>query len=138
MPRLVAFDAGPLAALFIPDDPYHQRAVAFVAKLRTTAFTTIPVVTEVMYLLDFSVPNQLRFLEWLRRGTIQIENLSANDWERSAALLAKYADLPADFADVSLIVTCEKRETRLIATVDSDFGIYRYKDRLTFTNLFSE
>ena len=137
MPRLVALDAGPLAALFIPDDPFHQRATAFVAQLRVPTFTTLAVVTEVMYLLDFSSRNQLRFLEWLRRGAVEVASLEVGDWDRCAQLIDKYADLPADFADVTLVALCERRLTRRIATIDSDFSVYRYNDRYPFENVFS-
>jgi predicted nucleic acid-binding protein len=136
MPRVVALDAGPLAALFIPDDPHHERAKAFVSKLRVPAFTTLPVVTEVMYLLDFSSRNQLRFLEWLRRGAIEVAAHDADDWERCHRLIEKYADLPADFADATLIAACERRGTRRVATIDSDFTVYRYNDRFPFENVF--
>lgn len=136
MLRLVALDSGPLAALFIPDDPFHERAVAFIAQIRVPAFTTVPVITEVMYLLDFSSRNQCKFLEWLRRGAVEIAPLEPSDWERSSQLIAKYADLPADFADVTLVAVCERRQTRRIATIDSDFGVYRYNDRYPFENLF--
>jgi predicted nucleic acid-binding protein len=136
MPRLVALDAGPLAALFIPDDSHHQRALQFVASLQGELFTTVATVTEALYLLDFSTHNQLCCLEWLRRGGVRIENLNATDWDRLSALLAKYADLPADFADVALIAVCERLETRLVATIDSDFSIYRFKNRMSFENVF--
>jgi uncharacterized protein len=136
MLRFVALDAGPLAALFIPDDPYHQRAMAFVAQIRVPTFTTVPVITEVMYLLDFSSRNQLHFLEWLRRGAVEVVPLEVGDWERCAQLIAKYADLPADFADVTLVAACERRLTRRIATIDSDFAVYRYNDRYPFENVF--
>jgi uncharacterized protein len=138
MPRLVALDAGPLAALFIPDDPHHQRATAFMAQLRAPAFTTLPVVTEVMYLLDFSSRNQLRFLEWLRRSAVDVTPHELSDWERCAELIAKYSDLPADFADVTLVAACERRMTRRVATTDSDFSVYRYKNQYAFENVFPQ
>ena len=81
MPRLVALDSGPFAALLIPDDPHHQRAMSeFVGQIHAPVFTTVSVVTEVMYLLDFSVRNQLRFLEWLNRGAVEIDSMEAGNW----------------------------------------------------------
>ena len=136
MLRLVALDSGPLAALFIPDDPFHEKATTFIGEIRVPTFTTVPVITEVMYLLDFSSRNQCRFLEWLHRGAVEIATLEASDWERTSQLIAKYADLPADFADVTLIAVSERRQTRRIATIDSDFDVYRYNDRHPFVNLF--
>jgi predicted nucleic acid-binding protein len=89
-----------------------------------------------MYLLDFSQRNQMRFLDWLGRGRVEIEGMAETDWKRCAELLAKYADLPADFADLTLVAACERRQTRLVASTDSDFSIYRYKNRHAFQNVF--
>ncbi|MCI0360004.1 MAG: PIN domain-containing protein [Planctomycetaceae bacterium] len=137
MLRLVGLDTGPLAALFIPDDPHHEQAMAFVSSLKVPAFTTMPIVTEVLYLLNFSSRNQARFLEWVGRGAIDVVSHDVGEWERYAKLIAKYSDLPADFADVSLVVACERKNTRRVASTDSDFGVYRYKDHYPFDNLFS-
>lgn len=37
--------------------------------------STWPVITEVCYMLDFSIETQLDFLGWLRNGGIEIQNL---------------------------------------------------------------
>lgn len=136
MPKLVGLDAGPMVALFVPDDPVHPHAVSFIGKTKAEFFTTVPVLTEVMYLLGFSQRNQLRFLDWLRRGAIEIVELQAADWERIAILLEKYADLRPDFADLSLVAACEQRATRTIASIDKDFAVYRYQGRSAFDNIF--
>ena len=94
------------------------------------------VVTEVMHMLDFNVLNQSRFLEWIGEGGTDVVGHAPADWERCAYLLTKYSDLPADFADVSLVAACERYRTRRIATIDSDFKVYRYNDRHPFENVF--
>jgi len=50
----------------------------------------------------------------------------------------KYRDLPADFADASLMALCERRKIKEVASVDSDFSIYRARERYPFRNLFLE
>ena len=50
--------------------------------------------------------------------------------------MAKYADLPADFADASLVALCERIRSTTVASVDSDFTIYRTASRQVFRNLF--
>ena len=136
MPNLVALDAGPLVALFVPDDPVHRQAVSFLGQSKARFFTTVPVLTEVMYLLGFHHKNQLRFLQWLRRGAVEIVELQSADWERIEALLEKYADLRPDFADLSLVAACERNGTRKVASIDQDFAVYRYQGRLAFDNIF--
>ncbi len=47
--------------------------------------------------------------------------------------MEKYADLPMDFADASLVVLAEDLRTDLIFTTDHrDFEVYRIKGRHSF------
>ena len=43
---------------------------------------------------------------------------------------------PMDFTDATLVALCERLGTRDIASVDSDFTVYRYRNRQAFRNLF--
>lgn len=40
-------------------------------------------------------------------------------------LNAQYADLPGDFADLCLVAISERLDISAIATLDSDFDVYR-------------
>jgi uncharacterized protein len=51
--------------------------------------------------------------------------------------MEKYEDLPADFADASLLALSERSGIELIATFDSDFDIYRTRTRKRLKNVFS-
>jgi len=136
MPRLVAIDSGPVVRLFDRDDEHHEEAVQFFSGFKGQGFLTVPVVTEVMHLLDFRVSVQLDFLLWIRRGALAVEDLTDADFDRVIELVGKYADRPMDFADASLVVACERLNTKLIASIDSDIEIYRFKDRQPFKNVF--
>ena len=46
--------------------------------------------------------------------------------------MAKYADLPLDLADATLVALAEERGDRLVFTLDSDFQIYRMHGRQRF------
>ncbi len=50
--------------------------------------------------------------------------------------MTKYADVPMDFADATIVAACERLQIREIITLDSDFLIYRLRDRQHFHNLF--
>jgi uncharacterized protein len=95
----------------------------------------LPVVTEVVHMLDFSPQAQRDFLLWAERSTT-IDTGAGEDLPRVRALLEKYADLPADVTDASLVALGERLHTSTVASVDSDFTIYRTRDRKTFRNLF--
>ncbi len=135
--RSIVVDSGPLIALFDASDEYHGRAVQFVRNLSDGLVTNLPVITEVIYMLDFSAQAQRDFLYWSERAMV-IDTETRGDFPRIRAILDKYGDLPADFADASLIALCERLKTTAIASVDRDFTIYRTRDRNPFRNLFFE
>ena len=136
MPATVVVDSGPLVALFDKDDRFHADALRFIQQLRGRAVSNLAVVTEVSYLLDFSRQAQLDFWQWVRNGAVVLLEPEAADWDRMLELLQKYADRPMDFTDATLVALCERLGTRDIASVDSDFTVYRYRNRQPFRNLF--
>lgn len=65
-------------------------------------------------------------------GRLDIADLSRVAQERSSRLMAKYADLPMDLADATLVALAEEREDRRVFTLDSDFEVYRMHGRQRF------
>lgn len=133
--RNIVIDSSPLIALFDRSDRYHSQAKAFINGLQGKLHTNLVVIGEVVHMLDFSQQTQQDFLFWVQNAALIDEN-TVGDWSRILTLLEKYSDLPADFADASLIVLCERLNTRFVASVDSDFTVYRDYARNHFTNLF--
>jgi predicted nucleic acid-binding protein len=130
----IVVDAGPLIALFDRDDRHHRRAVEFVRTCQSRLVTNLPVLTEATFLLRFSVEAQRDLLVWAHRS-VEIDG-TTTDLPRIAALLEKYRDLPADFADASLIALSERLNLRQVASVDRDFVVYRTLGNRTFENVF--
>jgi predicted nucleic acid-binding protein len=129
----IAADAGPLVALFKGADNYHSRAVEFVAGLRHPLVTNVVVVGEVVALL---VPRfQTDFLDWAI-GALQIDRHTAADLPRIVEIMKKYADLPAEFADASLLALCERLDITMVATLDHHFDVYRTARRRHVRNVF--
>src|SRR3990172_12080975 len=136
MPNVTLIDSGPLVALFDKDDDYHEQAKAFLKEFKGKLLTTTAVLTEVCYLLDFSIRAQIDFLTWVKNGAVQLEELTSLDLERIIELTQKYADLPMDFADSTLVAIGERLNVSQIASVDKDFCIYRFRQKKAFTNIF--
>lgn len=64
------------------------------------------------------------------KGVFETIPLLPEDFSRIAELNQQYADLPGDFADLSLIAISERMNIPAIATLDSDFDVYRrYRNR---------
>ncbi len=129
-------DAGPLIALFDKSDQYHEQAISFIKGFEGSLLTTWPVITEVSHMLDFSTRTQINFLTWINRGGLKIMELEFYHLIRIIELSEKFNDVPIDLADASLIVASEVKEISEIASVDSDFYIYRDIRNRYLTNIF--
>lgn len=97
--------------------------------------TNLPVISEVMFLLGFSVDAQTDFLAWARNA-LDVDGETASDFPRIIEIMKKYADLPADLADASLVALCERRGIETVATLDKHFDLYRTSARKRLTNAF--
>lgn len=128
-------DAGPLIALFDKDDRYHDIIKQFLRGYVGRLVTTWPVITEASHLLDFNVRAQIALLEWLHREAIHIVHLEGEHIRRLIQLAEKYADVPMDLADGSLLVVAEMMGIQHIVTIDSDYAIYRTKNKQWLINL---
>ena len=136
MPGKILIDSGPIIALFDADDKYHNRVKDFLKKNSFNFISTLAVFTEVSHMLDFSVRAQLDFYEWVMFKGIIISDINQNDMLHLAELTKKYADLPMDFADASLVITAEKTNIREIISLDKNFDIYRLAGKEKIRNLF--
>jgi predicted nucleic acid-binding protein len=136
MQNAVLVDSGPLIALFDRSDGYHQRIASFIRHFPCQLVSTLAVLTEVSYMLNFSVNAQIDFLEWVMRGGLRLEAVEQEDMAKIAALIKKYQDLPCDLADATLLLAAEKTGIRSIISIDSDFNIYRLSGKTLIQNIF--
>ena len=136
MLRVLA-DAGPLVALFDPDDRDHDLVVRFLSGFSGVLGTNWPVITEVTHLLDFSVDKQAEFLEWVERGGVAVAEIGTPDLARIVALMKKYRDAPMDFADATLVSVADTTNTPQIMTLDNNFRVYRFQGRKSFESVLA-
>ena len=136
--RSILIDAGPLIALFDRSDAYHLKAISFLKDWRRPLITTWPVVTEVSYMLSFNLKVQMNFLEWIQRGGLEIMEIDKGYIFRLIELTKKFTDVSMDLADASLIVAAEIKNIREIASIDSDFYVYRDIRNRYMRNVFLE
>lgn len=133
--RKIIADSGPLIALFDASDRGHPRASRFLKSFKGGLVSTWPVLTEVSHMLGFSVDRQIDFLEWVRRGAIDVVDLPKNGIDVAIRLTRTYRNVPMDLADASLLVLAIDSGLREIFTFDSDFDVYRLPDRSHLTNV---
>jgi len=132
---VIVLDAGPLIALFDGSDHHHNSALQFIRANKQPLVTNVPVLTEACWVLDFSLAAQRDCLTWVSQ-TLRVDGETALDLAQISTLLAKYRDLPADFADVSLIALCDRLRCYDVASVDREFTIYRGAGKRAFRNRF--
>ncbi len=127
-------DAGPLVALIDADESDHEMCALALHALSLPLLTTWPAFTEAMYLLGRAggATGQQALWKLLLSRRLDIADLSHAALERSAVLMAKYADRPMDLADATLVALAEERGERRIFTLDSDFQVYRIHGRTRF------
>ncbi len=130
---MILLDTGPLVALFDKSDNYHVACHATLKTLSLPLITTTPVLTEALYLLNFSSKIQDDLLQFITVGGVHLSDLNAGMLKACRELMAKYHDLPMDFADASLVALAEAEDITTIFTLDhKDFRIYRTKKSKPF------
>jgi predicted nucleic acid-binding protein len=87
-------------------------------------------------MLAFSVRTQVAFLQWINRGGLHLIETEYSSIARMIELCNKFQDVPMDLADATLIVAAEERNIKEIATIDSDFYIYRDVRKRYLKNIF--
>ena len=134
----ILIDAGPLIALFNSRDNYHKEVCDFMGKHKLSYISTLAVYAEVSHILSRNRNAQRDFYEWVSYKGIILSDINQNDMIRITELTEKYADLPMDFADATLVIAAEKSGIRQIISIDKDFDIYRLPGKEKIVNVFKK
>jgi predicted nucleic acid-binding protein len=135
---MIIADTGFWLALANGRDRHHEAARRALSTIREPLVTTWPVLTETCHLLvsKLGATSSVRFVESGSRGAFEIFHLEQAHLVRTAELMQKYADLPMDLADASLVLLAEELGSgRILSTDTRDFRAYRWKNRRPFKNL---
>lgn len=138
---MILVDTGFFIALGNNGDRYHSRAIQVISTLREPLITTYPVITETSYLLarDAGLSVQFEFLTEVANGTFPVFDFQRQHLSRMVELMRRYANLPMDLADASVVVLAEHLDHGRILTCDRrDFNIYRWNNNNPFENLLIE
>jgi predicted nucleic acid-binding protein len=138
---MILADTGFFIALGNNGDRHHSRAIQVISTLREPLITTYPVITETSYLLarDAGLTIQFDFLTEVANGTFPVFDFQRQHLSRMVELMRRYANLPMDLADASLVVLAEHLGHGRILTCDRrDFSIYRWNSNNSFENLLIE
>ena len=137
---MILIDSGFLLALLDRRDAWHARAQGFAVSAEEGWITTWPVLTETAYLLQNVLGQSFAaaLMDDAASGGLQVWDIPPARYAQTAMLMRKYAQLPMDLADASLVLLAEHLDTgRILSTDERDFKTYRWKQRKPFHNLLA-
>jgi predicted nucleic acid-binding protein len=125
---VILVDTGPLIALFDPQDRVHARCVNTLNSFDEALSTTLPVLTEAFHLLTPDSVGAQRLMEFIEDAGMAVWHLDDADLTRAFELMHRYANVPMDFADATLVAAAEASRERKVFTIDrKDFAVYRIR-----------
>jgi uncharacterized protein len=137
---MIAVDAGFLFALVDSSDAWHGRAVAALPTTQEGWITTWPVLTEATHLMTRRLGTRFAqaLMDEVADGGVMAWDMAPDLLARIAPMMQRYANLPMDLADASLVLLAEHLgHGRILTTDQRDFGSYRWKSRKPFQNLLA-
>jgi uncharacterized protein len=135
---VISVDSGFLFALADASDRWHKAALAQAGTVDEGWITTSPVLAEACHLLHKRIGAVFvpPLMDDIAAGVIQVWNPPVAACQAIPELMRKYARLPMDLADASLVLLAEHLgHGRILSTDERDFGAYRWKRQKPFNNL---
>jgi len=122
----VLLDTGPLVAALDARDQWHTACVALWPELIARCVTTEAVLTEACYMVGRGgAPAQLP-VDFTLAARVPIVSLDHPAHRRISVLMDKYASVPMDYADATLVAVAEALSIRTVFTLDRrGFRSYR-------------
>ena len=123
-------DTGPWVALIDRSESKHGICVQWLKSYSGKLYSTEAVLTEVLYLLNFSVKAQTAAIDFVLKSVVEIIPSSVKTLKKAKNLIKKYSDLPMDYADATIVCLAMDTGIHNIITFDQkDFNIYRLKNQ---------
>jgi len=132
----VILDTGPWVALIDHSQGKHGECVEWFRQFDGEIFSSEAVLTEVLYLLNFSFKAQSAAFDFVLNGAITLVASHLESLRKAKKLMEKYKDVPMDYADATLVCLADDLSIPQVVTFDvRGFGIYRSPSRRPFTIL---
>ena len=131
---IAILDTGPWVALIDRSESKHTECVQWLKNFSGRLYSTEAVLTEVLYILNFSITAQCAALDFVLESVVEIVPVSTTSLKKTKNLMKKYADLPMDFADATIVCLATDTGMQNIVTFDKkDFSIYKLSKKKSFT-----
>jgi hypothetical protein len=123
----VLADSSFFVALYNQRESAHRRCVTAYESLPGPLSTCEACITEALHILDHAAPAVDSILAGIEQGSLRVPFNLSDHAPQIRALMRKYSDTPADFADACLIHLANQLNTGDILTLDGDFMHYRWR-----------
>ena len=131
---IAILDTGPWVALIDRSESRHTECIQWLKNFSGRLYSTEAVLTEVLYILNFSITARCAALDFVLKSVVEIVPSSTASLKKTKNLMKKYADLPMDFADATIVCLANETGMQNIVTFDQkDFSIYRLPKKKSFT-----
>jgi predicted nucleic acid-binding protein len=131
----ILIDTSFIVALYNKSDRHHAKCLHVLDTMDRPAVTCEAVITESCFMLRQSPGAATDLLSTIENGTLEIHFQLGRSAALISALLEKYRDLPASFADACLVQMADQLDTGDVFTLDSDFKHYRWRRNRAFNML---
>lgn len=119
-------DTGPWVALIDRSESRHEECIEWFRRFSGELYSSEAVLTEVLYLFNFSSLAQSAAIDFVLKGAITLVPSGIQSLKSVKALMNKYQDLPMDFADATLLSIAQDLNINHAVTFDKKhFRIYR-------------
>ncbi len=133
MPGELLLDTGALVSLLDRSQTHHLKCRRAFADWTGPVVSTEAVLTEATHLLAGVQGGRAACVDFFLSGGAVLVPSTPTSLQRVRKLLDKYADLPMDFADATLVALAEELDCTSVFTTDrTDFSVYRLKGRKPF------
>jgi len=125
--RAWLLDTGPLVAYLDASESDHLEVSARLDAFAGQLFTTSAVITEAMHLVAAVRRGPTLLAKFVAQSGIQVLDFSgADELAEAARRMEKYADLPMDYADATLVLLAERLGIYEVLTLDRrGFSVFR-------------
>ena len=133
MPGELLLDTGAFVSLLDRSQTHHTTCRRAFDDWIGPVVSTEAVLTEATHLLAGVHGGRAACVDFFLSGGALLVPSSTASLQRVRKLLDKYADLPMDFADATLVALADELDCTFVFTTDrTDFSVYRVKGRKPF------
>lgn len=130
----ILMDTGPWVALLDRSESRHLECKEWLKDFNGDIYSTEAVLTEVLYLLNFSFNAQEAALEFVLSEAVILVPSNIESLISVKKMMKKYKDFPMDFADATLVSAAGDLMISNVLTFDSKhFNAYRFNNTRMFT-----